>query len=243
MPLKPEELTRMLHGAMTIQQIEHAHEIGIFPRFSGRIHIGNVELLAGVLFGLAPALQSTSQVVRLSLGARSAGTTGLGGARRIFQALMVSEVALAMILVVGASLMLQSFRRLNEVDPGFQAEGLLTFMTWAQIMGIFWLIQLLFFTTFLTNARNGFASGVIGSLGYWLAQQEVARGGQPWYYYFMLSGLYEFLPLLLSTVGVAVVAYHLSETTSWDPVPARERMSSVDDDEPALMERLRTNRL
>jgi hypothetical protein len=51
--------------------------------------------------------------------------------------------------------------------------------------------------TLFTNGQ-GIATGVIGSLGYWISQQEVARGGQPWYYYLLLVPLYEFLPLLLA---------------------------------------------
>jgi predicted permease len=86
-----------------------------------------VAVMAGILFGLAPALQSTTQVVRLSLGSKGRGASGgWGGARRVFRALMICEVAMAMILVVGAGLMLQSFDRLSAVDPGFRAEGVLT---------------------------------------------------------------------------------------------------------------------
>ena len=49
---------------------------------------------------------------------------------------------------------------------------------------------------------GGAFTGVWQSMGYWLAQQEVARGNQPWYYYFVLGSVYEFLPLLLGVVGV-----------------------------------------
>ena len=67
---------------------------------------------------------------------------------------------------------------------------------WLIAAGIFWAIELLFFTTFLTNGQ-GIGTGLIGSLGYWIDQQEVMRGGQPWYYFYMLVPLYEFLPLVL----------------------------------------------
>ena len=67
---------------------------------------------------------------------------------------------------------------------------------WFVAAGIFWAIELLFFTTFLTNGQ-GIGTGLIGSLGYWIDQQEVMRGGQPWYYFWVLVPLYEFLPLLL----------------------------------------------
>ena len=51
--------------------------------------------------------------------------------------------------------------------------------------------------------RNGFGvgSGVWQSLGYWVVQQGEGRGSQPWYYYTVITTLYEFLPLLLSIVG------------------------------------------
>ncbi|NOZ28946.1 MAG: TIGR03663 family protein [Chloroflexi bacterium] len=71
---------------------------------------------------------------------------------------------------------------------------------WLAGAALFYAIFVLLFTTFFTNGK-GFATGIIGSLGYWLAQQEVQRGGQPWYYYFLIVPLYEFLPLLLSIGG------------------------------------------
>ncbi len=72
---------------------------------------------------------------------------------------------------------------------------------WLIAAGIFWAIELLFFTTFLTNGQ-GIATGLIGSLGYWIDQQEVMRGGQPWYYFYLLVPLYEFLPLTLFIGGL-----------------------------------------
>ena len=125
-------------------------------------------------------------------------------------------VALAVLLSVGIAYHWFGTRRAGDFAAG------VTLGQWAQLMGWFWLIQILFFTTFLTNTRNGLASGVVGSLGYWLAQQEVARGGQPWYYYFMLGGLYEFLPLILSVGGAATVLYGLNRSSKWDPVAVRD---------------------
>lgn len=71
---------------------------------------------------------------------------------------------------------------------------------WLIAAGIFWALELLFFTTFLTNGQ-GIGTGLIGSLGYWIDQQEVMRGGQPWYYFYLLVPLYEFLPWALSIGG------------------------------------------
>ncbi|MFQ5988252.1 MAG: hypothetical protein ACE5H6_05335, partial [Dehalococcoidia bacterium] len=65
---------------------------------------------------------------------------------------------------------------------------------------IFYGIFALLYTTFFTNI-SGFVSGIWGSMEYWMAQQEVARGGQPWYYYILLSSFYEFLPLIFASIG------------------------------------------
>jgi len=57
---------------------------------------------------------------------------------------------------------------------------------WLINAAIFYIPFTLFFTTFFTNG-NGFFSGLVGSLGYWLEQQGVERGSQPWYYYVLLQ--------------------------------------------------------
>ncbi len=72
---------------------------------------------------------------------------------------------------------------------------------WVYAGGLFWTITLLLFTTFLTNGA-GILTGLIGSLGYWISQQEVQRGQQPWFYFYRLVPLYEFLPMLLAIGGV-----------------------------------------
>ncbi len=67
---------------------------------------------------------------------------------------------------------------------------------WLAATAIFMAIFVFFFTTMFTNGQ-GLASGMIGSLGYWLEQQEVRRGNQPQYYYILImTPLYEFLPLI-----------------------------------------------
>lgn len=81
-----------------------------------------------------------------------------------------------------------------------------TLAVWAGLMLFFWVIEIVFFTTFFTNPLRGIATGVVGSLGYWTAQHDVQRGSQPWYYYGFLTLLYEFLPALLTVGGVVAVA-------------------------------------
>ncbi len=72
---------------------------------------------------------------------------------------------------------------------------------WLISVGLFYGIFITLYTTFFTNGQ-GFATGLVGSLGYWLAQQGVHRGSQPWFYYFVLMPMYEFVPLLFSFMGL-----------------------------------------
>jgi uncharacterized protein (TIGR03663 family) len=66
---------------------------------------------------------------------------------------------------------------------------------WLPAAGVFFVIFVVLFTTVFTNG-NGMASGMVGSVGYWLEQQAVQRGSQPPYYYALLVPLYEYLPLI-----------------------------------------------
>lgn len=68
---------------------------------------------------------------------------------------------------------------------------------WLIVAAAFYVPYVLLYTTFLTNP-DGFASGISGSLDYWLDQHEVRRGDQPWFYYLMLLPAYEFLPLVFA---------------------------------------------
>ena len=71
---------------------------------------------------------------------------------------------------------------------------------WWKAAAIFYALYILMYTSFLTNSF-GIGSGVWQSLGYWVVQQGEGRGNQPFYYYTVITTLYEFLPLLLSIVG------------------------------------------
>ena len=78
---------------------------------------------------------------------------------------------------------------------------------WVVCFGTFATIWLLLYSAFFTNFWGGLSSGLWQSLGYWVVQQDVARGGQPWYYYIVLGLNYEFLPIL---VGSVAIAYYLA---------------------------------
>jgi putative ABC transport system permease protein len=85
----------------------------------------SLALLAGILFGLAPALQTAKLDLRGVLNDASRGTTGGTRRQQFRNILVVSEVALALILLVGAGLLIRSFERLQDVSPGFQPANLL----------------------------------------------------------------------------------------------------------------------
>lgn len=84
-----------------------------------------VALLAGILFGLAPALQMAKVDIRSALSDLSRGSTGGAGRHRVRNILVVTEVGLALVLLIGAGLLIRSFARLQDVQPGFQASHLL----------------------------------------------------------------------------------------------------------------------
>ena len=82
-----------------------------------------VSIVTGLLFGLAPALQAS----RINLvDALKEGDRGSVSRQHLRSVLVVCEVALTLTLLVGAGLLIQSFRRVLQVDPGFEAQNLLT---------------------------------------------------------------------------------------------------------------------
>jgi putative ABC transport system permease protein len=85
-----------------------------------------ISLLTGVLFGIVPAMQAARADLNDGLRDGSRGTSGSWRARRTRDLLVVTEVALAMVLLVGAVLLLQTFVRLLHVDAGFRPDGVLT---------------------------------------------------------------------------------------------------------------------
>jgi uncharacterized protein (TIGR03663 family) len=73
---------------------------------------------------------------------------------------------------------------------------------WLISLACFYVPFVFFFTTMFTNPQ-GLATGIIGSLGYWLEQQEVRRGSQPQYYYpLIVMPMYEFLPIVGSFLAM-----------------------------------------
>ncbi|MDQ6622434.1 MAG: ABC transporter permease, partial [Verrucomicrobiota bacterium] len=85
-----------------------------------------VSVLTGILIGLVPALASAKPELTEALKEGGRGSTSGVRRNRVRNALVIAEVALALVLLVGASLLLKSFVRLQNVDPGFEPRGVLT---------------------------------------------------------------------------------------------------------------------
>jgi len=84
-----------------------------------------VSFVTGLVFGIVPAVRTAKLDLRETLNEGSRGSTTGIGQHRIRGVLVAAEIAMAMLLLVGAGLLLRSFSRLQEVPPGFQADHLL----------------------------------------------------------------------------------------------------------------------
>jgi predicted permease len=110
--------------ATSVQFLPRQYEIGMNPTvvaFSLALAVGT-----GLLFGLAPAVRLTRDSLRASLHEGARGATG-GALARLRSTLVLAEVALAMVLLVGAGLLVRSFDKLTRVDLGFEPAGVLTY--------------------------------------------------------------------------------------------------------------------
>lgn len=88
-----------------------------------------ISLLTGIIFGLIPALQASSPNLVDALKESSRSATEGVRSGRVRNALVIAEVALSLVMLIGAGLMIKSFMRLQNVDPGFKAQQLLVMDT------------------------------------------------------------------------------------------------------------------
>jgi putative ABC transport system permease protein len=118
MPLFPSALLGFVTG-----KVPGLETIGIDWRVLGFTF--GVTMLTGILFGVLPALQVSGIDLNRALKEGGKGSAG-GGRRNLSRTLVVAEVALAVIVLIGAGLLVRSFQKLSQVDPGFRADHLLS---------------------------------------------------------------------------------------------------------------------
>jgi putative ABC transport system permease protein len=109
--------------ALSPPDISNFSHVGLNPEVLGFSVL--VSVVSGILFGLAPAFHASRPNVNDSLKEGERGSTRARGGTR--SALVVAEVGLSLLLLIGAGLMVKSFVRLMNVDPGFDPDHLLVF--------------------------------------------------------------------------------------------------------------------
>lgn len=110
--------------ALSPEDIPRLDQIGIDGRVLGFTLL--VSLLTGLVFGLAPAIQASKPDLNESLKESGRSTTAGVERRRVRSALVVIEVALSLVLLIGAGLMIRSFSQLQKVDLGFNPDRLVS---------------------------------------------------------------------------------------------------------------------
>ena len=157
-------------------------------------------LLSTLLLPQATALVGQFQSALKSYGVVLAGTSSPVGAPAGDVLWTVQDVDITKGMVIAALVVIAALWFSTLVGLSWSR------FVWLRCAAIFYSVWLLLYTTFFTNPL-GLASGMWQSLGYWIVQQDVNRGDQPWYYYFVLAPIYETLPLIFSVVAVVYYAF------------------------------------
>ncbi len=106
---------------------------------------------------------------------------------------------------------------------------------WLINFAIFYAIFIVFYTSLFTNGF-GFVTGLVGSLGYWLEQQGVNRGSQPWYYYGAIQiPVYEYLPAL-GTILTIIFGSRIIRWSRIEPLSTKSEMVAAEVDDSQLSE-------
>ena len=97
---------------------------------------------------------------------------------------------------------------------------------WLYNFVLFYAVFITFYTTFFTNGQ-GFLTGLVGALGYWLSQQGVHRGEQPLYFYALIQiPMYEYLPAIGTLIALVLALRHRRQA-QFDAVSSPEAMPAV----------------
>jgi putative ABC transport system permease protein len=111
--------------------IPRLHEVSLSGGVLGFALLASV--VTGILFGLVPALQASRPDVLAQLKEGGQGTGFGAGHHRFRSSLVVAEFALSLILMIGAGLLLRSFRQVLDVNPGFNPQNVLMARTWLPV--------------------------------------------------------------------------------------------------------------
>ena len=114
------DLLRMI-GAQTVPRLREVNlDLSVLAMTFG------VAVVTGILFGLVPAIVSAKPELTEALKEGGRGSTGGAHRNRLRNALIVAETVLALVLLIGAGLLVKSFVRLQNVSPGFNPHNVLT---------------------------------------------------------------------------------------------------------------------
>jgi hypothetical protein len=108
--------------AIAASSLPRAHEVGVDARVLGFTLL--LSMVTGVVFGLAPAIQASKTDVQQAL--KEGGSAGGVERNWLRSLLVVTEITAALVLLVGAGLLIRSFARLQETDAGLRPENVLT---------------------------------------------------------------------------------------------------------------------
>jgi predicted permease len=117
--------TRVILGYMRLQ--ENPISFDVAPDARVLWFTAAISLFTGLLFGLAPALQSPRLDLASALKAGAGSVAGIASRQRLNQSLVIVQVALSIVLLVGAGLMVRTLEKLKRLDAGFNRENVLLF--------------------------------------------------------------------------------------------------------------------
>lgn len=109
-------------GPQDLPRLNEVRVNGVVLGFTALVSLGT-----GLLFGIAPAIAAARTRLTSMLKDSARGSSGSRGSQRARAGLVMAELALAMLLLIGAGLLVRSFSRLMAVDPGFHPDRVLTF--------------------------------------------------------------------------------------------------------------------
>jgi uncharacterized protein (TIGR03663 family) len=181
------------------EKVSHRNQVWLYL---GGAALSLILLLAAFFLGRLPV-----EAAEAGVEAAEAATSSTAAIQKLVLSIITVLGGTLPAALISASLLRSRHPRPSSVEEALRS---LSWQDWLIAAVVMFLIYALLFTTFFTNPV-GLGTGIFGSISYWLAQQEVQRGGQPWYYYFLVLTMYEFLPLLFSIIATV---YYLVRSLS-----------------------------